>query len=72
MPRYYDDEMTDRNAPNPGIAAVLSVLLPGLGQVYCGRLLAGVRHREHVRRRRALRGPRVLPLRAPQGGRLRP
>jgi TM2 domain-containing membrane protein YozV len=41
MPRTYDDEMTDRNAPSPGIAAVLSVLLPGLGQVYCGRLLAG-------------------------------
>ena len=41
MPRYYDDKMADRNAPNPGIAAVLSVLMPGLGQVYCGRLLAG-------------------------------
>jgi len=27
--------------PHPGIAAVLSVLIPGLGQVYCGRLLAG-------------------------------
>ena len=27
--------------PGPGIAAVLSVLLPGLGQVYAGRLLAG-------------------------------
>ena len=30
-----------RQAPSPGIAAVLSVLLPGLGQVYAGRLLAG-------------------------------
>jgi TM2 domain-containing membrane protein YozV len=27
--------------PSPGIAAVLSVLVPGLGQVYAGRLLAG-------------------------------
>lgn len=27
--------------PHPGIAAVLSVLLPGLGQVYNGRLLPG-------------------------------
>jgi TM2 domain-containing membrane protein YozV len=28
-------------APSPGIAAVLSVLIPGLGQVYSGRLGAG-------------------------------
>ena len=28
--------------PSPGIAAVLSVLLPGLGHVYAGRLLAGL------------------------------
>jgi TM2 domain-containing membrane protein YozV len=41
MPRYYENESADRNAPNPGIAAVLSVLMPGLGQVYCGRLFAG-------------------------------
>jgi TM2 domain-containing membrane protein YozV len=34
-------EVHVRNAPSPGIAAVLSVLLPGLGQVYTGRLLAG-------------------------------
>ena len=27
--------------PSPGVSAVLSVLLPGLGQVYNGRLLAG-------------------------------
>ena len=27
--------------PSPGVAAVLSVLIPGLGQVYVGRLLAG-------------------------------
>ena len=35
------DELPVRQAPHPGIAAVLSVLVPGLGQVYCGRLLAG-------------------------------
>jgi TM2 domain-containing membrane protein YozV len=34
-------DLTETNAPSPGIAAVLSVLLPGLGQVYSGRLLAG-------------------------------
>jgi TM2 domain-containing membrane protein YozV len=28
-------------APSPGIAAVLSVLVPGLGQLYAGRLFAG-------------------------------
>lgn len=44
--RYDDDydhesEVLVRRAPSPGIAAVLSVLLPGLGQVYAGRLLAG-------------------------------
>ena len=32
----------ERQAPSPGIAAVLSVIIPGLGQVYCGRLLAGL------------------------------
>jgi TM2 domain-containing membrane protein YozV len=37
----YEDDLSPRRAPQPGIAAVLSVLLPGLGQVYCGRLLAG-------------------------------
>ena len=37
----YEDEILVRRAPSPGIAAVLSVLLPGLGQVYSGRLLAG-------------------------------
>ena len=35
------DDLPMRQAPHPGIAAVLSVLVPGLGQVYCGRLLAG-------------------------------
>ncbi len=37
----YEDEILVRRAPSAGIAAVLSVLLPGLGQVYSGRLLAG-------------------------------
>ena len=37
----YEDDIVLRRAPHPGIAAVLSVLLPGLGQVYAGRLLAG-------------------------------
>jgi len=37
----YEDDLVDAAAPHPGIAAVLSVLLPGLGQVYAGRLLAG-------------------------------
>ena len=35
------DDLPVRQAPHPGIAAVLSALVPGLGQVYCGRLLAG-------------------------------
>ncbi len=30
-----------RRAPGPGVAAVLSVVVPGLGQVYAGRLLSG-------------------------------
>lgn len=34
-------EVIVRRAPSPGVAAVLSVLIPGLGQVYAGRLLAG-------------------------------
>ncbi|MEE3330864.1 MAG: hypothetical protein VX246_08340 [Myxococcota bacterium] len=28
-------------APSPGLAAVLSVLLPGLGHLYTGRFVAG-------------------------------
>ena len=31
----------EERSPSPGIAAVLSVLIPGLGQVYNGRLVAG-------------------------------
>lgn len=37
----WDDEIAPARAPSPGLAAVLSVLLPGLGHVYAGRLLAG-------------------------------
>jgi len=37
----FEDEIVARRAPHPGIAAVLSVLLPGLGQVYAGNLLTG-------------------------------
>jgi TM2 domain-containing membrane protein YozV len=38
---FDDDTLALRPGPQPGIAAVLSVLIPGLGQVYGGRLLAG-------------------------------
>ena len=41
---YFDDdlerEIAIRRAPIPGVAAVLSVIVPGLGQLYAGRLLA--------------------------------
>ena len=36
-----DASVAPARAPSPGIAAVLSVLVPGLGQVYTGRLGAG-------------------------------
>jgi TM2 domain-containing membrane protein YozV len=36
------DEMASPRAPSPGVAAVLSVVLPGLGQVYNGRIFAGL------------------------------
>ena len=35
------DEVYVRRAPSPGLAAVFSVVIPGLGQIYNGRLLAG-------------------------------
>jgi len=38
--RIDDDRTLPPRAPSPGVAAVLSVLVPGLGQVYNGRLLA--------------------------------
>ena len=34
-------EVRLRRLPSPGVAAVLAVLIPGLGHVYVGRLLAG-------------------------------
>ncbi len=34
-------EVVTYRAPSPGVAAVLSVLIPGLGHVYAGRVLAG-------------------------------
>ncbi len=37
----YEDDVIVRRAPSPGLSAVLSVLIPGLGQLYSGRLLAG-------------------------------
>ena len=36
-----EPEVVVRRLPSPGVAAVLSVFVPGLGQVYEGRLLAG-------------------------------
>ena len=43
MPVYddFDDDIVVHRAPSPGVAAVLSALVPGLGQLYAGRLLAG-------------------------------
>jgi TM2 domain-containing membrane protein YozV len=37
----YRPERRRYRAPSPGLAAVFSVFLPGLGQVYAGRLGAG-------------------------------
>ncbi|HTO06905.1 MAG TPA: hypothetical protein VMR86_07575 [Myxococcota bacterium] len=40
--RYdYPMERSER-VPSPGLAAVLSVLVPGLGHIYAGRLGAGL------------------------------
>lgn len=36
--RYIEEEM-NTTVKNPGLAAVLSALLPGLGQIYNGRIL---------------------------------
>lgn len=38
--RFEAQEIIIRRPPSPGIAAVLSVFLPGLGHVYSGRLCA--------------------------------
>ena len=40
MPTFEDPNPLPARAPSPGIAAVLSFLIPGLGQLYTGRLLA--------------------------------
>ncbi len=43
MPLYAtNDDLVVSRGPSPGLAAVLSVLLPGLGHVYSGRLLGGL------------------------------
>lgn len=36
----FGSEVRVRRLPSPGVAAVLAVLIPGLGHVYVGRLLA--------------------------------
>ncbi len=41
MDDYYRDQISIRRSPSPGISAVLSVVLPGLGQIYNGNLVAG-------------------------------
>lgn len=41
MENFYEDRDFVRRGPSPGIAAVLSVLIPGLGQVYNGHLFTG-------------------------------
>jgi TM2 domain-containing membrane protein YozV len=41
MENDYEDRTLVRRGPSPGIAAVLSVVIPGLGQVYNGNLFTG-------------------------------
>ena len=41
MRDFAEDEIVVRRPPSPGLAAVFSVFLPGLGQVYSGQLVAG-------------------------------
>ena len=41
MDDFYEERTGVRRSPHPGVAAVLSVIIPGLGQVFNGRLLAG-------------------------------
>jgi hypothetical protein len=41
MSYEFEREYAVARAPSPGVAAVLSVIVPGLGQVYTGRLVAG-------------------------------
>ena len=40
--RIDDDQVLPPRAPSPGVAAVLSFFIPGLGQVYNGRLFTGL------------------------------
>jgi len=40
MSEYDDRDVLPARAPSPGLAAVLSFFVPGLGQLYCGRLMA--------------------------------
>jgi TM2 domain-containing membrane protein YozV len=44
MPEERFDDLVPRpvRVPNPGLAAVLSVVIPGLGHIYAGRLGAGL------------------------------
>ena len=44
MENYYEDRILVRRGPHPGVAAVLSVLIPGLGQVYVGYYQRGFVH----------------------------
>jgi TM2 domain-containing membrane protein YozV len=41
MPADYEREIAVYHPPSPGLAAVLSVVIPGLGHLYAGRLLPG-------------------------------
>jgi TM2 domain-containing membrane protein YozV len=34
--------MSERHLPNPGVAAVLSFVLPGVGQLYNGKFLRAI------------------------------
>ena len=42
MSDEFADDVAPPRAPSPGLAAVLSVIIPGLGHVYAGRLIAGL------------------------------
>jgi TM2 domain-containing membrane protein YozV len=38
----YSPSMPDREQRNPGLAAILSVFIPGVGQIYNGDFLRGI------------------------------
>ncbi len=42
MRSFLASTMTDRHVPNPGVAAVLSFVIPGVGQFYNGKFLRGI------------------------------